>query len=230
MTKAKPELVEAEREKVERFGREVADYERRIADPGRLAHLDAEAYLDALGPAGIRLGLERVHTLLAALGRPERGLRAIHVVGTNGKSSTVAMAAAALLTTGRRVGAYLSPAVGGSAQTIRLDGRPMSAPTGRPAGAGAGGRRGRRGDRGAADTLEALAAAALLAFAAAGVDVAVVEAGLGGRLDATNVLGGPVVGLTNVSLDHTDLLGDTPRADRRREARRADGGRAAGRR
>jgi dihydrofolate synthase/folylpolyglutamate synthase len=174
--------------------------------------LDADAYLDALGPAGIRLGLERVHTLLAALGRPERGLRAIHVVGTNGKSSTVAMAAAALQTTGRRVGAYLSPAVGGSAQTIRIDGRPVSG-----AQLDALMERVRHAAEAVEEVhgepptrFEALTAAAFLGFAAAGVDAAVVEAGLGGRLDATNVLGARIVGLTNVSLDHTDLLGDTP--------------------
>jgi dihydrofolate synthase / folylpolyglutamate synthase len=173
--------------------------------------VSAEAYLDALAPAGIRLGLERVHTLLAALGRPERAFPAIHVVGTNGKSSTVAMAAAALQTTGRRVGAYLSPAVGGSAQAIRLDGQPVS-----DAQLDALLERVRQAAEAVQELhgepptrFEALTAAAFLGFREAAVDVAVVEAGLGGRLDATNVLAARTVGLTNVSLDHTDLLGDT---------------------
>src|SRR5204863_129814 len=77
-----------------------------------------ETYLDALAPAGIKLGLERVQTLLAALGRPERGYPAIHGVGTNRKASTVRFCPAALQTSGRRVGPYLSPAVAALARAL----------------------------------------------------------------------------------------------------------------
>jgi len=173
---------------------------------------EAVAWVEGLDILGMRFGLERMHRLLQALGRPERAQPSVHVVGTNGKTSTVRLAAAALASTGLRTGAYLSPHVTGWAERIEIGGVPVDE---RAFAAHL------TEVRGAAEALEAggdervtqfeaLTAAAFLAFAHAELDAAVVEAGLGGRYDATNVLGGGLVTvLTNVSLEHTELLGDT---------------------
>jgi dihydrofolate synthase / folylpolyglutamate synthase len=145
-------------------------------------------------------GLDRMRRLLADLGDPQDAFPAIHVVGTNGKSTTTRLAEALLLNEGLSVGAYLSPHVRGWSERIRIDGAEADFEQAlervRP-------------QTGDATQFEILTAAALCAFADAGVDVAVVEAGLGGRHDATNVLHTHVVVLTNVALDHTDVLGDT---------------------
>ena len=162
-------------------------------------------WLAGLELFGVRLGLERMDALLERLGRPERRLRAIHVVGTNGKTSVVRGAEALLLAEGLAVGAYTSPDVTGWAERIRVGGEEADVERAlgrvRPAAEEVG-----------ATQFEVLTAAAFAELAAAGVDVAVVEAGLGGRLDATNVLGAPVVCLTNVALDHTEHLGPTREA------------------
>jgi dihydrofolate synthase/folylpolyglutamate synthase len=138
--------------------------------------------------------------LLADLGDPQRAFPAIHVVGTNGKTSTTLFTAALLRDAGLRVGAYVSPHVRGWSERIQVDGADAPFETAvsrvRPHAEGA-------------TQFEVLTAAAFAEFAAEKVDVAVVEAGLGGRHDATNVLAAHVVVLTNVSLDHTEVLGDT---------------------
>jgi dihydrofolate synthase/folylpolyglutamate synthase len=159
-------------------------------------------WLAGLELFGVRLGLERMDALLERLGRPERTLRAIHVVGTNGKTSIVRGAEALLLADGLPVGAYTSPDVTGWAERIRVDGEEADVERAlarvRPAAEEVG-----------ATQFEVLTAAALAEFASARVEVAAVEAGLGGRLDATNVLAAPVVCLTNVALEHTEHLGET---------------------
>jgi dihydrofolate synthase/folylpolyglutamate synthase len=141
-----------------------------------------------------------MRALLAALGDPQRRYPAVHVVGTNGKTSTTLMAAALLAAEGLRVGAYISPHVRSWAERIQIDGHDIDLEAAlervRPHAA-------------EATQFEVLTAAALAAFAASEVDAAVVEAGLGGRLDATNVLDARVVVLTNVALEHTEVLGDT---------------------
>ena len=150
-------------------------------------------------------GLERMRALLADLGDPQLRYPAVHVVGTNGKSTTTRMTEELLADAGLAVGAYLSPHVRAWSERIRVGGeetdfeRAVAAI--RPQAEARG-----------ATQFESLTAAALLAFAAAGVDAAVVEAGLGGRHDATNVLATRVVVLTNVALDHMDVLGDTREA------------------
>jgi dihydrofolate synthase/folylpolyglutamate synthase len=150
-------------------------------------------------------GLERMHGLLAELGDPQLRFPAVHVLGTNGKSTTTRMTEALLADAGLAVGAYLSPHVRGWSERIRIGGTEADferAVAGvRPRAVAAG-----------ATQFEALTAAALLAFAEVGVDAAVVEAGLGGRHDATNVLRTRVVVLTNVALDHMDVLGETREA------------------
>ena len=148
-------------------------------------------------------GTERMRALLRELGDPQLRYPSVHVVGTNGKSTTTRMTEALLADAGLAVGAYLSPHIRGWSERIRVGGREADFEEAvarvRPHAAGA-------------TQFEILTAAALLAFAAAGVDVAVVEAGLGGRHDATNVLRSRVVVLTNVALDHTDVLGETREA------------------
>jgi dihydrofolate synthase/folylpolyglutamate synthase len=172
----------------------------------------ARAALDGLERFGIRLDLDRMRALMRALGDPQANLTAVHVVGTNGKSSTTRMCAAALVASGLRVGAYLSPHVTTIEERVQIAGVPLTAD---------------RFDRLVASVLdaadevadelgegptqfEALTAIAFLAFGEQGLDAVCIEAGLGGRLDATNVLDARVVGLTNVGLDHTAVLGETP--------------------
>ena len=164
---------------------------------------------------GMRLGLERMTGLLAALGHPERALPALHVVGTNGKSSTTRLAAAALGSGGTRVGAYLSPHVTDWTERIQVDGQPVDdASFARAIGAvrgAAGGLALAEGDE--VTQFEALTAAAFWTFREAGAAACAVEAGLGGRYDATNVLQpSAAVALTSIALDHTDFLGDTEEA------------------
>jgi dihydrofolate synthase/folylpolyglutamate synthase len=146
-----------------------------------------------------------MQALLRKLGDPQGRFPAVHVVGTNGKSTTTRLTEALLLDAGLSVGSYLSPHVRGWGERIRVDGDEADFDAAVAA------------VRPAAETLDAtqfevLTAAALLAFAEAEVDVAVVEAGLGGRHDATNVLRTRVVVLTNVALDHMDVLGETREA------------------
>jgi dihydrofolate synthase/folylpolyglutamate synthase len=140
--------------------------------------------------------------LLGLLGHPERRYPAIHVVGTNGKSTATRTIAALLRAEGRRAGAYTSPHVSGWAERIWVDGEEADFER-------AVARIRAQAESVGATQFEALTAAALSEFAEQEVDVAVVEAGLGGRLDATNVVGAEVVLLTNVSLEHTEVLGDT---------------------
>jgi dihydrofolate synthase / folylpolyglutamate synthase len=162
----------------------------------------AADWVAGLTPWPAEFGLEQMHALLDALGNPQRSLRTVHVVGTNGKSTTTRTIEELLLREGLSVGAYLSPHVRGWAERIRVEGEEAdfehAVERVRPAA-----------ERVGATQFEVLTAAALLEFAEVDVDAAVVEAGLGGRHDATNVLDAPVVLLTNVGLDHTDVLGTT---------------------
>jgi len=151
-------------------------------------------------------GLDRMRALVESLGSPQSGLPAVHVVGTNGKSTTTRMVEELLLAHGTRTGAYLSPHVRSWAERIRVGGHEADLDAALAA------------VRPEAELLDAtqfevLTAAAFVAFRNADVEAAVVEAGLGGRHDATNVLDATrVVVLTNVSLEHTDVLGTTREA------------------
>jgi dihydrofolate synthase/folylpolyglutamate synthase len=173
----------------------------------------AEDYLLGLELFGMRFGLDRMHKLMTVLGLPQRRFASVHVVGTNGKSSTTRMTAAILERHGLRTGIYTSPHLRGFPERIEVREQPL-------------------GDAAFADAVqraahaaelvnrtlpaddevtqfEALTAAAFHALAAARVEVAVIEAGLGGRYDATNVIPSKVQVLTSVGLDHTRWLGDT---------------------
>ena len=168
---APPEVVEAEREKLERFRRDLEALGWRSS---ALRAGVATGSSGSLSPWPEEFGLERMRALLAALGEPQRAFPAIHVVGTNGKTSTTLMCAALLRADGLRVGAYISPHVRGWS---RADpGRRRATPTSSAALARV------RPHAAGATQFEVLTAAALAEFAAREVDVAVVEAGLGGRL------------------------------------------------
>ncbi len=164
------------------------------------------AWLESLSPwPEDGFGLERMRALLDALGNPEREYPAVHVVGTNGKSTATLTIEQLLLTEGLSVGATISPHVRDWAERLRIDGAQGDLEAAlrrvRP-----------EATRIVATQFETITAAALWAFADARVDAAVVEAGLGGRHDATNVLRARVVMLTSVGLEHTDVLGETVEA------------------
>jgi dihydrofolate synthase / folylpolyglutamate synthase len=162
-------------------------------------------WIESLSPWPAEFGLGRIRALLAELGDPQRAYPAIHVVGTNGKSTAARRAAAFLGREGLLAGAYTSPHVSGWSERIQVGGQDADFEA-------ALARVRDSAERIGATQFETLTAAALAEFAAAAVDVAVLEAGLGGRLDATNVLDASVVALTNVSLEHTDVLGATREA------------------
>ncbi len=164
-------------------------------------------YLYALQTHGIKLGLENMRILLERVGNPHRSLRVLHIGGTNGKGSTAAMVAAVLQQSGKRVGLYTSPHLIDFRERIRINGCMIAEhqveeliarlrtvlnedlhPT----------------------FFEMTTALAFLYFAESRVDVAVVEVGLGGRFDATNVVEHPVAcAITTIGLDHQEYLGDT---------------------
>jgi len=158
----------------------------------------------------MRPGLERVSALLDALGRPQDAYRVIHVVGTNGKSSTTRYCEALLRAHGLHSGGYLSPHISGWTERVLVDGRPVDERVfGRAVEAVRAAVPLLRADVGETTQFEVLTVAALLALAESGVEAAALEAGLGGRLDATNVVDAPVVVLTNIALEHTEVLGGT---------------------
>lgn len=160
------------------------------------------AWVESLSPWPEKFGLDTMRALVAELGDPQRTYPSLHVVGTKGKSTATRTIAAYLEREGLRTGAYTSPHVSGWGERIQVGGQEVDIERAlervRPAAEALG-----------ATQFEALTAAALLEFSESEVDVAVVEAGLGGRLDATNVIDAGIVLLTNVDLEHTEVLGET---------------------
>jgi len=169
--------------------------------------------LDSLEPLGWKLGLERMHRLNTALGLPQNRFASIHVVGTNGKSSVTRMIAALLAAHGLRTGACVSPHPERWSERVLVGGEEVDSgifaeAVERAAQAAETVNRGLEvGD--AVTQFELATGAAFVAFVAARVQVAVIEAGLGGRLDATNTIPSKVTVLTSIGLDHTELLGET---------------------
>jgi dihydrofolate synthase/folylpolyglutamate synthase len=178
-----------------------------------VAEQTTEAWLSELDRIGWRFGLERIRRLCDVLGMPQLRFASIHVVGSNGKSSVAQMVTALLEEEGLRTGTYLSPHLERWSERIRLGGREIApeafdrAVARTREAAGVAERGFEPGER--VTQFEAATAAAFQAFAEARIEVGVIEAGLGGRLDATNVIASRVAVLTSVSLEHTDLLGDT---------------------
>jgi dihydrofolate synthase/folylpolyglutamate synthase len=174
---------------------------------------EAEDYLLGLELFGMRFGLDRMHKLMTALGMPQRRFASVHVVGSNGKSSTTRFIAAILQRHGLRTGSYTSPHLSSFRERVEVREQAVSeerfaAAVKRAAQAAATVER--KLDPGDGVTqFEALTAAAYHELAASGVEVAVIEAGLGGRYDATNVIPSRVQVLTGVALEHTRWLGST---------------------
>ncbi len=172
---------------------------------------EALDYLAGLGKFGIHLGLERIEALLTLLGNPERRFKSIHVTGTNGKGSTCAMLEAILRSAGLKTALYTSPHLVSYTERMIFDGAEVGEPDFAAAITAA---------RGAVETMQArglehptefevLTAAAFWLFAEKKVDYAVVEVGLGGLLDSTNVIRPELCVITNISLEHTDRCGAT---------------------
>jgi dihydrofolate synthase/folylpolyglutamate synthase len=166
---------------------------------------EALAWLYGLESRGIKLGLERITEAAELRGRPERATRFVHVAGTNGKGSVATMVESVLRAAGYRTGQFASPHLQRYVERVRIDGRPMA-------------------ERDAANRIEELRAdsrlpplsffeyTTLLAFEAfrdARCDIVVLEVGLGGRLDSTNIVTPEVSVITNISLEHERILGDT---------------------
>jgi dihydrofolate synthase / folylpolyglutamate synthase len=175
---------------------------------------EAECYLLSREQFGMRFGLDRIRRLLNVLELPEMPFPSIHIVGTNGKSSTTRMTAALLEREGIRTGCFTSPHLLSYRERIRIAERDI-APERFAAAVARTVRAAELVDRSQVDPddrvtqFEMLTAAALCEFADAGVDAAVIEAGLGGRFDATNAVDSRVAVLTNVGLEHTRWLGPT---------------------
>src|SRR4051794_28985331 len=159
----------------------------------------------------MRFGLDRIRRLVMVLGMPQHRFASIHVVGTNGKSSVTEMTAALLEAHGRTAGGYVSPHTDRWSERVRVGGAEIS-------GDAFGAAMGRTAqsievvnrslEEGESVTqFEAATAAAFVALAQSGVEFGVIEAGLGGRLDATNVLPSRATVLTSVGLEHTEWLG-----------------------
>lgn len=167
---------------------------------GALAELFADRPVSA-----VRWGLERIEALLDELGRPERSFDAFHIAGTNGKGSTAEFAASLLRAGGHRTGLYTSPHLAHVRERFLVDGAPaderlLEAAASRILACRAVSE---------ATYFEVATALAFLCFAESKVEVAVVETGLGGRLDATNALESVATAITTIGLEHTDLLGST---------------------
>jgi dihydrofolate synthase / folylpolyglutamate synthase len=190
-----------------------------LTDPDRLTYRQAVAALTERGRFGISMGLERVERLLAEVGNPERSLRGALVGGTNGKGSVVAMVRSVLDAAGYHVGTMPKPHLVSYRERIAVDGEPIPAAD----FAAAVERVLPAIDRVAAEVgppteFEALTAAAIGELSRRAVDFAVVEVGMGGRLDATNVLDLGVAAITNVERDHEQHLGRTLNAIGREKA------------
>ena len=191
-----------------------------MSDPGvGLSYGQALEALADRGRYGVRLGLGRTRALLRALGNPEATVRGALVAGTNGKGSVLALADSALQAAGHRVGTTPKPHLVSYRERVCIDGRPIPADdfarlVGRVLGvADAVARR-----HGPPTEFELLTAVVFLRFAEARPDLALVEVGLGGRLDATHAWDGGVAASTNVNLDHTEQLGPTVTAIAREKA------------
>ena len=178
-----------------------------------MARLDALTDWERRPRTKMRVGLEPMQDLAARLQHPEKAFRAVHVAGTKGKGSVSALIEAALGRAGLRVGRYGSPHVERVTERISVQGRDVDEPTlaralnqaldayeaARAAGTPAAN----------ATWFDLLTAAAFLIFREASVEWAVIEVGLGGRLDSTNIVDGEIAVVTNIELEHTEILGKT---------------------
>lgn len=177
-----------------------------------MTYSEVISWLFSLRRFGSKPGLERISHLLRMRGDPHERFKAIHITGTNGKGSTTAMATSILRATGFSVGMYTSPHLSSFTERILVDGEPISVEEVvrlveeiRPIAEEIG----ERPDLGHPTFFEVTTAMGFEYFAERGIDIAVVEVGMGGGLDATNVIHPLVSVITNVSLEHTEVLGKT---------------------
>lgn len=164
-------------------------------------------WLDSLQGRGIRPGLDNIRDLLEGLGQPQRGYRTIHVAGSDGKGSVCCILESILRESGLRVGMFNSPHILKINECIRIDGKDIDDDSLDNA-LDKVRKVSESGDI-PCTNFEALTACAFLAFSEADVDIAVIETGMGGRLDSTNVLEPDATVINNISLEHTAFLGDT---------------------
>lgn len=180
-----------------------------------MSYPDSVRYLYGLGnelKAGAKFGLGRIRTLLDALGQPERGQRFVHVAGTNGKGSTCGLMASALREQGLRTGLYTSPHLASPTERIQIDGSPITPEAFEAAFQKVHATAERLIASGRMDAhpsyFETITAMALLIFREQ-AEITVLEVGLGGRLDATNVVSPELCVITPVHFDHEAFLGNT---------------------
>jgi dihydrofolate synthase/folylpolyglutamate synthase len=157
---------------------------------------------------GMKLGLERMRSLMARLGDPQKRLRFVHVAGSNGKGSVSALLSSVLTAAGLRVGLYTSPHLERVNERLKVDGVDIS--DAEFAAAATAVEEAVRGMDEVPTEFETLTAMGFVYFAQRACDIVVLEVGLGGRLDATNVIDAPLVAvIMNIGLEHTEFLGDT---------------------
>lgn len=168
----------------------------------------------AQGQASVQWGFERMEALMDAMGQPHHQFKSIHIAGTNGKGSTASMLASIASASGYRVGLHTSPHLWYVGERMRVNGNPAS----KAWISEAVDRYRSVFEQVQPSFFEATVALSFLFFAESAVDYAVVEVGLGGRLDATNILQPALTMITNIGLDHTALLGDTHAAIAREKA------------
>lgn len=164
-------------------------------------------WLDGLNVRGIKPGLESITALLGALNDPQKGLRTIHVAGSDGKGSVCCMLESILIAAGYRVGMFTSPHILKVNECIRIDGDDISDDLLEDCLSKV--KRASEGSGCQCTNFEALTACALTAFREEGVDIAIVEVGMGGRLDCTNLVEPEVTVINNISMEHTRYLGST---------------------
>lgn len=176
--------------------------------PAALAELEALGAFHQLGAGAYKPGLDRIALLDRELGSPSRKIRTMHVAGTNGKGSTASTIAAVLTAAGYKTGLYTSPHLVDFRERIRIDGKEIS----RQAIVQFVSKLRKLKSKLSPSYFEAATALAFDWFAANKVDVAVIEVGLGGRLDSTNIITPELSVITNISLEHTAILGSTESA------------------
>jgi dihydrofolate synthase/folylpolyglutamate synthase len=179
-----------------------------------LNHSEAVAYLDAHVGAGIKPGLDRIRLLVESMGSPHLGYPTIHVAGTNGKTSTTRLSSLLLVAHGLSTGSYISPHLERIEERLGVNGRIATPDEFALAVSDVAAFAEILEERGEAQFsyFELTTAMAFAFFVEQAVEAAVVEVGLGGRLDATNVIEADVAVLTGVSLEHTEYLGTTVEA------------------
>ena len=180
--------------------------------PGQIDYTATRDYLYSLRDKGLKYGIDSIRSITSTFGHPEKKFPCIHVAGTNGKGSTCAMIEAIYRANGYRTGLYTSPHLVHEKELIQVGRRPLSEvdiilyiKQLRPIAAAIGA----DNPSGHPSFFELMTIMAFLHFAESKVDLAILETGLGGRMDATNVVEPELSIITSISLDHTELLGDT---------------------